>query len=212
MPGSPGGLSIGEKSDGPPMGRAEAFMTFKSTEGMPANEKLMEAKAALKQSRGRRAELAAAVNGASQEIDAIKAQLGAKKAEREAAAVSAQDAEIIDEEEYSMIQTLKAVKGTYKQSHEAMRQAATANAELANAADESRQELLRQFDEWCANSLGDAGTPTIAATTGGGGGDDPMDEDEQFEQMQIAKVMAEEPESLAFVRARNAAHGRKARR
>lgn len=194
-----------------PMGRAEAFMQFKSTEGLPANEKLMEAKAALKHSRSHRAELAAAVNCASQEIDAIKAQLGAKKTEREAAAVSPQDSEIIDEEEYSMIQTLKAVKGTYKQNHEAMRQAAASHKEMATAADVSRQELLQLFDDWCANSLGDSGTPAIASP-GGGAGDDPMDEDEQFEQMQIAKVMAEEPESLAFVRARNAAHGRKSRR
>ena len=92
-----------------------------------------------------------------------------------------------------------------------LRQAAASHKEMATAADVSRQELLQLFDDWCANSLGDSGTPAIASP-GGGAGDDPMDEDEQFEQMQIAKVMAEEPESLAFVRARNAAHGRKSRR
>ena len=31
-----------------------------------------------------------------------------------------------------------------------------------------------------------------------------MDEDEQFEQLQLDRVMAEEPDSLAFVNARKA--------
>ena len=37
---------------------------------------------------------------------------------------------------------------------------------------------------------------------GAPGGADTMDEDEQFEQLQLDRVMAEEPDSLAFVRAR----------
>jgi len=33
---------------------------------------------------------------------------------------------------------------------------------------------------------------------------DVVDDDEHFDQLQVARVMAEEPESLAFVRARQA--------
>ena len=36
-----------------------------------------------------------------------------------------------------------------------------------------------------------------------------MDDDEQFEQLQMQRVMAENPESLAFVRARKTVDGKK---
>ena len=55
------------------------------------------------------------------EIDTLRVRLDPKKAEREAAAQysSVEEAEIIDEEEYSFIQKMKEAKGTYKLSHEA---------------------------------------------------------------------------------------------
>ena len=55
-------------------------------------------------------------------IDEVKAQLDAKKVERlEANRYVGEEAEIIDEEEFMYIQTLKEAKGSYKASHEAMR-------------------------------------------------------------------------------------------
>ena len=74
-------------------------------------------------------------------------------------------------------------------------------------ADETRVELLAQFESWYSLSFSE-GAENDAMNTGGMDeglgqtkGDD-MDDDEQFEQLQLDRVMAEEPDSLAFVNAR----------
>lgn len=83
--------------------------------------------------------------------------------------------------------------------------AGDAAATAASEVDASRTELLTQFNEWYAVNFNAALEPLQMAATR----EEPppqtadvMDDDEQFEQLQMARVMAEEPESLAFVRAR----------
>ena len=195
------------------MSRDEAYANFKKSEGMVVNERLLAAKKTAKTARTQRASLAAQVNSAKGTIDSIRHSLDSKKAERALQANAGQeDTEIIDEEEYSFIQELRAAKKSYKEAHEAMVAAADTAANAASEVDAARQELLEQFNEWYALNFHEPVEPLQQPSVREPpppADKDVMDDDEQFEQLQMARVMADEPESLAFVRARKAA-GRRA--
>ena len=152
-----------------------------------------------------RADGAAKVNAAKAKIDEVKAQLDAKKAERLEANryASAEEAEIIDEEEFAYIQTLKEAKGSYKASHEAMRAAAAAMEAAEREAGSLRQQLVSTFENWYAETF----TDDLGATVGdaaAAAAHEAMDDDEKFEALQTENVMASNPESLAYFRANKA--------
>jgi len=187
------------------MDKQAAFAQFKESEGFGFAQRLLQAKRDVKEHRARRAGLAAAVNEAKRQIDELKARLEAKKAERQAvAAASGEEVDIIDEEEYALLQQVKAARRAYKEAHEELLSCNAALEACSEEADTARQELLKSFDEWYDQSF-TPGPPAEAeeeeeAAAGGG---DAMDDDEQFEQLRMTRVMQEEPESLAFVRARH---------
>merc|ERR1719217_1193954 len=145
--------------------------------------------------RAKRAELGAVVNSSKQRIDYLRELLDAKKAEREATTEYGGESEIIDEEEYGYIQELKDVKQTYKQAHAEMRAATAAMDSAKSTEDETRAELLKQFDSWYTLSFSEEGMDDLGAGTRSlsmTAGQDTMDDDEQFDQLQLDRVMAEE--------------------
>ena len=84
-------------------------------------------------------------------------------------------------------------------------------ASAASEVDAARQELLTQFNEWYAIAFHEQAEPLLQPSVREpppAADKDVMDDDEQFEQLQMARVMADEPESLAFVRARKAVNKR----
>lgn len=193
------------------MDRQEAFSQFKAAEGSEINGELLAAKATFKQMKARRVELAGICNTSKQQIDTLRVALDDKKAAREASLeYGGGGAEIIDEEEYAFIQELKEAKASYKQAHTEMRAANAAMESASQQADEKRAELLRQFDSWYTLSfseegVGDEASGLMTSQAGTDSGlNDTMDEEEKFEQLQVDNVMAEDPDSLAFVRARKA--------
>jgi len=188
-----------------PLGRQEAFAQYKTAEGQASNDSLIQNKALLKELLLERKATSEAVNGFKREIDKIKARLDEKRDERESQA-SADEAEIIDEEEYALIQSLKEVKTSYKTKYERMTQVSAEVVQKQEAIDLARQTLLADFEQWYVASFTD-GEPAPAPTSGQAPVpvEDPMDEDEQFEQLQMSRVIADEPESLPFLRARKAA-------
>ena len=192
------------------MGRDEAYAAFKKAEGAEVNQRLLTAKKTAKAARLKRAELAAQVNAAKSTIDRIKDSLAAKKAERAIQSASPEETEIIDEEEYAFIQEMRAAKKQYKDSHESMVAAGEQAASAASEVDAARQELLTQFNEWYAIAFHETAEPLMQPSVREPppADKDVMDDDEQFEQMQMQRVMDDEPESLAFVRARKAVHKR----
>lgn len=204
-----GGLQGSGEADIAPLGRQEAFTQFKASEGSASNTQLLSAKAELKRCRARRGKLAAMTNAAKKEIDSIKSRLETKKAERE----SQQDESyIIDEEEYALIQALKETKQQYRQHHEDLKDASSKLQELSTDVDTSRQTMLRDFDNWYEISFTgtlEAPAPAPVEPVGGTVAAEVLDDDEQFEQLEEAKVMAELPESMAFFRARKLAGSRK---
>ena len=182
-------------------------------EGVETNNTLRAAKATQKQMRARRSELGGSVNVSKQRIDYLRELLDSKKAEREANIEygGGGDSEIIDEEEYAYIQELKQTKQTYKEAHAEMRAATAAMESASSTVDETRAELLAQFESWYMltftedegeNDAMNTSSKSIGELGQTASGHDDMDDDEQFDQLQLDRVMAEEPDSLAFVNAR----------
>ena len=276
-----GGGDEGAETDGPPvlaaepggtMDKQEAYVQYKMSEGALINQRLISAKKALRESRAKRAECASLVNKYKLDIDAIKVRIESKKMERTQinGAGGHEEAEIIDEEEYSFIQVrppatptylprpptcharlpptpppapglarpavalrargshaaplrshrqdLKTAKQQYKQSHSTMTQATQDAAAASLEVSEARTELITTFNEWYAASFHETAEPSapiareVAPPTETMEPGDTMDDDERFEQLQMARVMAEAPESLAFVRARKNATARQQQR
>jgi len=190
--------------------RQNAFVQFKQSEGASATQRLLQAKKDLKEYRSRRSSLAVQVNQAKRQIDIIKVQLDRKKTEREAVAQTSEDeADIIDEEEYAFIQQCKAAKKTYKEFHETLVMCNAALDACSSEVDSARQNLLKSFDDWFVRSFTMVPDEIVTQVAGSTISRDAMDDDEQFEQMQMDRVMAEKPESLAFVRARKSVRSRK---
>jgi len=191
-----------------PMGRQEAYAQFKLSEGLQINQRLLDAKRAKKIKLGERMEAARAVNKMKVNIDTLKNAYEMKKQERTMQATSKQEeTEIIDEEEYTLIQQLKEAKGRYKGLHAQMQDFVREIESLGTAVDAAREELLTEFNAWYALSFHEPVEPLRQPSTrepAPPADKDVMDDDEQFEQLQMARVMADEPESLAFVRARKA--------
>jgi len=87
---------------------------------------------------------------------------------------------------------------------------ATSEATSAKSqADAARSELLATFNEWYQLNFDEpmeaTRAPVREAQETQPRAAEVMDDDEQFEQLQMQRVMAEAPESLPFMRARKAA-------
>lgn len=213
---------VGTAELGGTMGKQEAYVQYKLSEGSEMNARLIKAKKETKEWRLKRAALAGEVNQAKQRIDAVKARLERKKLERAQAAAGqpSDEAEIIDEEEYAFIQELRAGKQDYKAAHESMTQATRSAESAALDADNARTELLNTFNQWYAASFtgGDVSAFNLSAqapmsaslrqpSTAEIEPPEPMDDDEAFEQLQMQRIFDDQPDSLAFVRARKSAKG-----
>lgn len=214
--------TVGTAELGGTMGKQEAYVQYKLSEGSEMNARLIKAKKETKEWRLKRAALAGEVNQAKQRIDAVKARLERKKLERAQAAAGqpSDEAEIIDEEEYAFIQELRAGKQDYKAAHESMTQATRSAESAALDADNARTELLNTFNQWYAASFtgGDVSAFNLSAqapmsaslrqpSTAEIEPPEPMDDDEAFEQLQMQRIFDDQPDSLAFVRARKSAKG-----
>jgi len=195
--------------DEPTMGRSEAFAQYKTSEGLQQNETLLKAKRELKSVKTERTASAQKCNEMKKALDQSKKTLEQKELERKGA--HNQEEEIIDEEEYALIQQVKASKNQYKQAYAAMQAATARMNELSTEVDTAREALLTSFNEWYAESFNEPAEPLrgTKVVEPAAESKDVMDDDEAFEVLQMQRVMEEDPNSLAFVRARKSVRPRK---
>jgi hypothetical protein len=169
------------------LGRRDAYATFKGSEGAELNESLVAAKKALKSKRSSRQKLAEKINREKSTIDTSKAALERKVVERVETGAGA-DVDIIDEEEYAIIQTLKAAKKAYKATHDEMRRASDELRALEADVDAARKGLVAAFEGWYALSFSPddepPDAPPVAPPPAAAPDKEFMDEDEQFQQLQ----------------------------
>ena len=172
-------------------------------------------KAQLKELKIRCRDSSAAVNDAKATIDRLQAELEARKASRiellrRSGLKASETEDIVDEEEFQLMKELREAKRTYKNGYEQLQRAKAAAGQVSLALDNAKAELAHAFSAWSASGGMGAfhrglSSPIPGPSLGGIGGaadkDGELDDQEMFDRLEEERVMASDPDSLAFFHA-----------
>lgn len=158
----------------------EAFVFYKASgPGRKTAGSLLDGKTRLRELKERRKELAANVNSKKHTIDEIQTELKSK--------TDQQDAEVVDEEEFILLKREKEAKREYRILYEELRVVMDDIAQVSDRVDKLKQLLIDEFEDWFKQ--------------GGKNETDELDDGEKFDQMEMDRVVAQDPDSLAFFQA-----------
>lgn len=223
-PGSTRGMSIDFFDAVGDKGMA-MFESFVNTDGAHLYAEFVQAKSQVKNFRTKSKELVQVVNQAKAIIDRLQMEIEARKSSRveysRATAKAAAKDEMVDEEEFRLTKELKEAKRTYRNCFEQMQKYKNQAADEQSRVNSLKQELGSGFSEWSAayggrspqhqtqqqgspdykSSVGGLDTSQQSAGFGGTGGLDQLDDQEAFDKLEMERVLANDPESLAFFNA-----------
>lgn len=195
--------------DGPVPVRAQAFNMYKENEGKVDATQLGENKVELKVKKQRAKDLSAAVNGAKREIDRLKQAIDLKKREREASEMYG-ETEVIDEEEFAFFKQLKEQKAVYRSAFEELRTIKDETAYLSQLVDQCRHKLMSGFETYYESRYGAAVSDADIGPAVDEQGE-VLDYGEQFERMEMERIVSQDPDSLSFYNATKSVANRKGR-
>jgi kinesin family protein 6/9 len=196
--------------------RSGAFTDFKRNgEGLRLAIALKDQQQQLADKRKVAADLSVAVNEIKVHIDAAQQELAQRRQDRFARG----EEELVDDEEFELVKRAKEYKAEYRRLYDELATTKTARDHLSRLVDHSKQQLLTAFDAWYERMFGSltADPETMSAPGGAGlkavrgragkprGGmddDDQLDEGERFEQLELQRVMEDDPESVDYYRAK----------
>ncbi|KAI9203521.1 P-loop containing nucleoside triphosphate hydrolase protein [Polychytrium aggregatum] len=179
----------------PPPSRADEFESFKKGKGMEMNRILNENKAVLKDKKKGARDMAEIVNNLKHQIDEVKESIGRKKVERTRGYPNDKlgDNVIIDEEEYTLLNTLKQLKAQYREQFDQLKHTRSDIEYCTRLVDQCRQKLMSEFEQWYEATYG----AQLADVDG-----DVMDIGEKFERLQMERMSQEDPDSLPYYNAK----------
>jgi kinesin family member 6/9 len=190
--------------------------------GSELHENFMRLKSQVKDLKTRCKDIAAAVNDSKMTIDSLQGLLEQRKAARietlRRSGLKPSEAEdIVDEEEFQLMKELREAKRSYKNGYEQLQKTRIAAQQAAGALEASKLELVEAFNNSGGAMRGTFGTDTFGATdtgplrrsvspgTAGAGAAandaDSLDDQEAFDRMEEDRVLATDPDSLAFFHA-----------
>ncbi|KAL0481842.1 kinesin family member [Acrasis kona] len=195
-----------EEAEKAPIDRNEAYELFKSSSGSESIVKMKEETQLLKDKKNAFKVLTLQVNEAKKKIDSTKEEIEAKQQE-----VSGQkgDNDIVDEEEMLLYQRLKEAKKEYRDSFEERKMAKAEIDFVSRAVENSRVKLLSSFEDWYRETYGqplelEQSSPDINTkeSFSRDKDEDQLDDGERFEKLELERIRRDDPESLAFYRAK----------
>lgn len=139
-----------------------------------------------------------AANLAKKEIDEAKERLTRKQAD--AAPDARTGDEVIDEEEYALIKTLRDKKQVYREAFEKHRNLKGQVDQINQLMRVCKQKLIHAFDEWYEQRYGQFAQASQAVEVGGGG--ERYDPQEMFDLMEQDRLETHDPDKLAYTKAR----------
>jgi len=204
------------------------FEQFTRGEGAELFREFTDCKTLFKEQRNKSKDLGFAVNEAKDIIDKLQRDIDVRKSSRleflrSSAKASAKD-EIVDEEEFRLAKEIKDAKRTYRNCFEQMQRYKKASMESQARAEQLKNNLGRAYNQWSGNG-GQTGIGGGTQQTQGFGGSmsqgpqspefrnnnntldassnklDQLDDQEAFDKLEIERVLANDPESLAFFNA-----------
>ncbi|KAL7999878.1 putative kinesin-like protein [Plasmopara halstedii] len=195
-------------TNGASLVKNDAFQVFRTTG--PGRElyqnlqhekdKLFEAKQSVKQT-------ACRVNASKAQIDSIRVQLEDKRNQRGGEKNRAEKhlfgvKEIVDEDEFTLMTAEREAKRQYRSIFRDLRDAKDELDVARRSVELLRRRLAREFEDW----YGEKGHASAGTTSFDGAyeelascsKEDKLDDGEKFDQMEIERIRAQDPASLAF--------------
>jgi len=188
--------SIGNFTPGV-LDKNEQYDLFKKEDGRELNDKLVALNAKKREISGNIRAATGFINKTKGEISQLSAQLKEKKAERQS---GSDEADVIDEEEFVLLKQERDAKRSYRAQMTDLKELKKSLAAVKKAGLKQKAELLDSFNLWFKEQLKFAPIPDEEDEEMDS--PDVLDYGEQFDQMERSRVMEEDPDSLAFFKAR----------
>ncbi|GMI01223.1 hypothetical protein TrST_g7006 [Triparma strigata] len=186
-----------------PEDKEEAFALYKRTKGKKENQQMLSLKAEMKSLKSKSKVLTIECNDCKDEIDRIGGKISLKKTARLSQMQPggySDDIDVVDEEEFDLMKQQREAKKGYKAGMSELMDLKDKIRSMQNDVDDRKYSLLQDFDHWHGLALGtvidDGGGSGLNAETG-----EVMDDAEMFEKMELERIKAENPDSLAFFQA-----------
>mmetsp|Transcript_94798 Transcript_94798/g.216927 ORF Transcript_94798/g.216927 Transcript_94798/m.216927 type:complete len:336 (-) Transcript_94798:81-1088(-) len=177
--------------------RQLAFLEFKEKEGKQFEEAFQQNKEDLKAKKLELKDVLSRVNLQKKEIDRCREALELKQMERS----GAEESDVIDEEEYALIQRLKSEKSEYRLAFDNHQQIKKDIMQIEHMIMQCKTELVNAFSEWYNKRFGhlEGGDGTVSFDASGN--QDLADDVEQFEMMAAEQMDRQHPDALAYYKA-----------
>jgi len=177
----------------------EQYDIFKKEDGKEINDKLVALNAKKREISGNIRAATGFINKTKGEISQLSAQLKEKKAERQS---GSDEADVIDEEEFVLLKQERDAKRSYRAQMTDLKELKKSLSAVKKAGLKQKAELLDSFNLWFKEQLKFAPIPDEEEEEMDS--PDVLDYGEQFDEMERSRVMEEDPDSLAFFKARKA--------
>jgi len=188
--------SLARGEDEPRPDKQAAFTDWKANEGQAFEEDFEKNRAELRERKEEMRVALTTANAKKQEIDEAKERLDRKQADK-AMDPSGRDEELIDEEEYALIKSLKETKQQYREAFETHKRVRTEVMQVERSMQQCKSRLVQAFEEWYDLQHGQAQRAKAAEPQG-----DKFDSQEMFDLMEAGRVETQHPDALAFHNAR----------
>jgi kinesin family protein 6/9 len=216
-----GGESLGASQDAEARVKNDAFQFYRSAgPGRKLHQNLQHEKDKLFDAKQRVKQVTRRVNAAKAQIDLVRSQLEDKRNQRgnadgaaggrkgAAKQVQQERDEVVDEEEFILMTAEREAKRDYRSLFGDLNDAKAELEFALRSVELLRRRLVREFEDW----YDEEGHAHALSKTSGSGAydafarpafskDDKLDDGEKFDQMEVDRVRAQDPDSLAFFQA-----------
>jgi kinesin family protein 6/9 len=188
--------SLARGEDEPRPDKQSAFADWKAHEGQAFEEDFEKNRAELRERKEEMRVALTTANAKKREIDEAKERLDRKQADK-AMDPSGRDEELIDEEEYALIKSLKETKLQYREAFETHKRVRTEVMQVERSIQQCKSKLVQAFEEWYDLQHGQAQRAKAAESQG-----ERFDSQEMFDLMEAGRIETQHPDALAFHNAR----------
>merc|ERR1712086_1065201 len=187
-----------DDAEPPPLDRNEAYTLYRRQQGAGLNSTLNSYTKPLKELKVKSAAAAKKLNELTKVMDKNKALLEQKTEVRKIEMEGVEGGEdIVDEEEFAMMMALKTNRKEYKELHSQFKSDTAQKKQLMAQVQEAKVALVDAFNDWYNSARPTTGMQQPEQHDEG----DVLDDGEMFEQMEVTRVMDQDPDSLAFFQA-----------
>lgn len=178
-----------------PPDKQVAFTEWKAREGQVFEDAFEKNKSELKEKRNEMRDALNIANAKKHEIDEAKERLSRKQADK--GPDGGRDEELIDEEEYALIKSLKETKQHYRDAFERHRALKMDVMQIEHLMQQCKVRLVQAYEEWYDQQYGHLLTTEVPDDTG-----ERYDPQEMFDFIESGRLETQHPDALAYHKAR----------